>query len=242
MSTTAPTAIPDHFLKAFYARDRRYDGVFFTGVTSTGVYCRPVCRARKPKQENCVFFHTAAEAEQAQFRPCLLCRPELAPGINTVASTGTNVGERQQRRNSNKALGVTPKQWQRTQQLLLAKQLLTDTSMSVTDVAFAAGFGSVRRFNDVFKQRYQLTPSSLRKAPADSNHNADWINLSLSYRPPYRWQELLGFLATRQIYGVEHITDSSFSRCLRAVNSEKTATAVARTVKLKSPTMRPNTN
>ncbi len=213
--------VPEHFLKAFYARDRRYDGVFFIGVTSTGIYCRPVCRARKPKPENCVFFHTAAEAEMADFRPCLLCRPELAPGLPTVAPnfssitpSDKSVGERQQRRNSKQAIGVTPKQWQRTQNLLLAKQLLTDTNISVTDVAFAAGFSSVRRFNDVFKQRYQLTPSGLRKTHAHASSHNDWLQLTVSYRPPYRWQELLAFLAKRQIYGVEHITEHSFARSL----------------------------
>lgn len=174
-----------------------------------------------------MFFNTAAEAELADFRPCLLCRPELAPGVSGVAPNSPFVepedqtlGERQQRRNSKQAFGVTPKQWQRTQNLLLAKRLLTDTEMSVTDVAFAAGFSSVRRFNDVFKQRYQLTPTGLRKTKAQNPEQKDWLRLTLNYRPPYRWQELLAFLASRQIYGVEHITDHSFARSLALVNRD----------------------
>lgn len=209
--------LPEHYYKAFYARDPRYDGVFFTGVTSTGIYCRPVCRARKPKRENCVFFESAAQAELAQFRPCLICRPELAPALRPAEQQNqihcASLSERQRRRNTKANLGATPKQIQRTQQLLLAKQLLTDTAMSVTDVAFGAGFGSVRRFNQVFKQQYQLTPSSLRQKK-NTVTQADWINLTLGYRPPYRWQELLVFLGARTIPGVEHITDTQFSRTL----------------------------
>lgn len=217
--------IPEHYYKAFYARDPRYDGVFFTGVTSTGVYCRPVCRARKPKRQNCVFFDSAALAEQAAFRPCLLCRPELAPGLSPNHRNGDHghyheLGERQQRRLTKSSVGATPKQLERTQKLLLAKQLLTDTHLPITDVAFAAGFGSVRRFNDLVKKHYNLTPSALRKHKSAPTQNNDWINLTLGYRPPYRWTELLNFLRTRMIPGVENITESSFSRSLVYKNTD----------------------
>jgi len=207
--------IPDHYFKAFYARDQRYDGVFFTGVTSTGVYCRPVCKARKPKPQNCVFFNSAAEAEQAHFRPCLLCRPELAPGTDPEINTPTQtLSERQQRRHALNAMGVTPKQWQRTEQLLLAKQLLTDSQLSVTEIAFASGFNSVRRFNTVFKNHYQMNPTRLRKSTQKTLANSDWIRLQIGYRAPYQWQPLLDFLRARAVSGVEYITDKTFSRCL----------------------------
>ncbi|WP_317931490.1 DNA-3-methyladenine glycosylase 2 family protein [Halioxenophilus sp. WMMB6] len=216
-------SFPEHYLKAFYARDPRYDGLFFTGVISTGIYCRPVCRARKPKRENCRFFTSPAEAEQSGFRPCLICRPELAPGASTQpaavpgALSTPAVSERHHRRLVKQCTGVTPRQWQRTQQLLLAKQLLTDTRLAITDVAFASGFSSLRRFNQLFKERYQLTPSALRRDSGEQGQAcSDWIQLSLGYRPPYRWPEMLGFLKARAVAGVEWIDDHSYHRTLRA--------------------------
>ena len=174
---------------AFQAKDARFDGRFFVGISTTGIYCRPVCRARKPKPENCTFYTTAAEAEQAGYRPCLLCRPEVAPGTSITDASANlvyraarmlekNCGNRQSLEEIAARLGytdrhlrrvftaeynVSPVQYLQTCRLLLAKNLLTDTDLSVLEVAMAAGFGSLRRFNDLFKKHYNLAPTALRK-------------------------------------------------------------------------------
>src|SRR5262245_18556496 len=173
---------------ALTARDPRFDGVFFVGVTSTRVYCRPICRVKRPKARNCRFFGTAQQAEQAGFRPGLRCRPELAPGNAPVDDAqriaqlivhrlgeerlDENAGveaiadqfqlsSRQIRRIVSKELGVPPIQLLLTRRLLLAKQLLTETAWPMTKVAFASGFASVRRFNDAFLTRYRMPPTRL---------------------------------------------------------------------------------
>ncbi|MBN8489230.1 MAG: methylphosphotriester-DNA--protein-cysteine methyltransferase family protein, partial [Burkholderiales bacterium] len=168
----------DSAYRALQAHDARFDGRFFVGVTSTGIYCRPVCRVRLPRRENCRFFGHAAAAEQAGFRPCLRCRPEQAPGLSgadaarSLAEAGARlishavavgespslpaiaerlgITERHLRRIFHAHLGVSPIDWQTTQRLLLAKRLLTDTTLPVTQVAAASGFGSLRRFNAAF--------------------------------------------------------------------------------------------
>ena len=155
--------------KALTARDRRFDGIFFVGVTSTGIYCRPICPVKTPKEANCLFFNSPQEAEQAHFRPCLRCRPELAPGnapiddsqriahlivqrledgtigkdarLETIADQ-FELSSRQIRRIVQKELGVPPIQLLLTRRLLLAKQLLTETTLAVTEIAFASGFSS----------------------------------------------------------------------------------------------------
>jgi AraC family transcriptional regulator of adaptative response / DNA-3-methyladenine glycosylase II len=228
--------------RALSARDRRFDGLFFVGVTSTGIYCRPICPARTPKQANCRFFASAQEAEQAHFRPCLRCRPELAPGSAPVddsqrvaqlivqrledGTIGNDAGlesiarqfelsSRQVRRIVQKELGVAPIQLLLTRRLLLAKQLLTETSLAVTEIAFASGFSSLRRFNDAFRTRYRLAPSRLRKqAHAGSGlaGTTDTSTLQLVYRPPYDWHGVLRFLSTRALRDVEWVTDSSYAR------------------------------
>lgn len=180
---------PRHCYEALAARDVRFDGVFFVGVSSTGIYCRPVCPVRIPGFERCSFYPSAASAEKAGFRPCLRCRPELAPGSSSVEasarlaraaaaridagalSEGTvadlarelGVGARQLRRVVQSELGVSPSALAQTRRLLLAKQLLTDTDLRVVDIAFASGFSSVRQFNRTFRQRYRMSPSALRK-------------------------------------------------------------------------------
>jgi AraC family transcriptional regulator of adaptative response / DNA-3-methyladenine glycosylase II len=228
--------------RALSARDRRFDGLFFVGVTSTGIYCRPICPARTPKQANCRFFASAQEAEQAHFRPCLRCRPELAPGSAPVddsqriaqlmvqrledGTIGNDAGmesiarqfhlsSRQVRRIVQKELGVAPIQLLLTRRLLLAKQLLTETSLSVTDIAFASGFSSLRRFNDAFRTRYRLAPSRLRKqVDPDSGvvGARDSSTLQLVYRPPYDWGGVLRFLSARALRDVEWVTESSYAR------------------------------
>lgn len=228
--------------QALASHDPRFDGVFFVGVTSTGIYCRPICPAKTPKQANCRFFGSAGAAEKAAFRPCLRCRPELAPGNAPVdhaqrvahrilhrideelLEDGNNIGQiaktfgistRQLRRIVQAELGVSPSELIRTRRLLLAKQLLTETKLPVIDVAFASGFSSLRRFNDAFLSQYQMPPSRLRKVAAKENGMIDAAGtskLQLSYRPPFNWEAMLDFLRVRAIKEVEWVTDESYSR------------------------------
>src|SRR5688572_6380219 len=231
--------------KALSARDVRFDGIFFVGVTSTDVYCRPICPARTPKAANCRFFATPQQAEHEGFRPCLRCRPELAPGSAPV-DDGQRIAQlmvqrleeghfdekagleaiadqfelssRQIRRIIQKELGVPPIQLLLTRRLLLAKQLLTETSLPITEVAFASGFASLRRFNDAFSGRYGMPPTRLRKTATDDVRamvDGQTSTLQLSYRPPYDWKGLLAFLAARALAGVELVTDTSYARTVR---------------------------
>ncbi|WP_354685398.1 AlkA N-terminal domain-containing protein [Cupriavidus necator] len=230
---------PDTCYKAVASHDRRFDGRFFVGVSSTGVYCRPVCAVRTPKRENCSFYESAAAAEKHGFRPCLRCRPELAPGHGladisgrlaqaaatlidegfmaegSVAALAARIGvtERHLRRLFDAQFGVSVLEYAQTQRLLLAKRLLADTALPVTEVALAAGFGSVRRFNDVLKTRYGLTPVALRRRAADGV--ADRLVFELGYRPPFAWDAWLGFLATRAVDGIEEMRDGAYARTLR---------------------------
>ncbi|HIT04147.1 MAG TPA: DNA-3-methyladenine glycosylase 2 family protein, partial [Candidatus Caccocola faecipullorum] len=226
---------------ALLARDARFDGRFFVGVSSTGVYCRPICRVKAPKFENCTFFAAAAEAEQAGYRPCLRCRPELAPGSSPMdASTALaraaalsieeNCGDgesleavaarfgctaRHLRRVFEAEYHVTPVRWRLTCRLLLAKSLLADTALPVVDIAAASGFGSLRRFNDAFKKYYKMNPSAMRRSAAKARSNGGAITVSLGYRPPYLWDEILRFFAARAIPGVETVRGGAYMRAVR---------------------------
>ena len=231
--------------KALASHDPRFDGVFFVGVTSTGIYCRPICPAKVPQQKNCRFFANAEAAEKASFRPCLRCRPELAPGqapvdkahriahllmhrINEgLLDDGAGVEEiagqfeissRQLRRIIQKELGVSPIELMQTRRLLLAKQLLTDTRLPVTEIAFASGFSSLRRFNDAFRTQYRMPPTRLRQAAAGGEaaiNAADTSSHRLSNRPPYDWDGLLAFLDARKIKDVEFVANGSYLRTVR---------------------------
>ncbi|MBA9084693.1 AraC family transcriptional regulator of adaptative response / DNA-3-methyladenine glycosylase II [Fontibacillus solani] len=231
---------------AFVAKDARFDGRFFVGISSTRIYCRPVCRARQPKAENCTFYSTAAEAELAGYRPCLLCRPELAPGTSITdattvlahkaarmleknCGTGQSLDElagrlgctdRHLRRVFTTEYNVSPVQYLQTCRLLLAKNLITDTNLNIIDVAMAAGFGSLRRFNDLFKKHYNLTPTTLRKQSAAGKQKNGDITLALGYRPPYRWEEMLNFLAGRAITGIEVVKNGEYMRTVHLENAE----------------------
>ncbi|MFV0395761.1 MAG: AlkA N-terminal domain-containing protein [Coprobacillaceae bacterium] len=224
--------------QALKSKDTKFDGQFFVGVASTGIYCRPVCRAKLSKVKNCTFYSTAAAAEQDGYRPCLLCRPELAPGnalvdaSSSLAERATKILEencgrgqtieevahdlgctdRHLRRVFSKEYNVSPVQYLQTCRLLLAKNLLTDTDISILDVAMASGFGSLRRFNDAFKKQYRLTPTNLRKQTNNTNTMGNTICLSLGYRPPYRWKEMLTFLSTYKIPRVELVEDDVYYR------------------------------
>jgi AraC family transcriptional regulator of adaptative response / DNA-3-methyladenine glycosylase II len=231
---------------AFKAKDPRFDGRFFVGVSSTGIYCRPVCRAKQPKIENCTFYHTAAEAEQAGYRPCLLCRPELAPGASITDAASNlvyratkmlekNCGNRQSleeiagrlgytdrhlRRVFTEAYHVSPVQYLQTCRLLLAKNLLTDTDLPVLDIAITAGFGSLRRFNDLFKKQYNLSPTALRKRTSGKNKHISDVTLALGYRPPYFWEKMLEFFAGRAINGVEAVKNNEYMRTAHLVTAK----------------------
>jgi AraC family transcriptional regulator of adaptative response / DNA-3-methyladenine glycosylase II len=237
MDTAMHRDAPAAYL-ALKARDARFDGRLFVGVTSTGVYCRPVCRVRTPRFENCRFFATRAQAEAATFRPCLKCRPEIAPGLSAMDSSAAlaehaaraiehavhageplalpavaarlGVTDRHLRRIFAAAHGVAPLAYLTTQRLLLAKQLLTDTAMPVTQVALASGFGSLRRFNHAFASHYRLSPTQLRRA----GRSADGQGLRLAWRPPLDVEGLLGFFARRQLAGVEQVEGLVLRRTL----------------------------
>jgi AraC family transcriptional regulator of adaptative response / DNA-3-methyladenine glycosylase II len=228
---------------ALLSRDPRFDGVFFVGVTSTGVYCRPVCPAKTPKQGNCRFFTTAAAAEKAYFRPCLRCRPELAPGKAPVddahriatliaqriaegafddeagledVAAQLGLSSRQVRRIVQNEFGVSPIELVQTRRLLLAKQLLTETRLPVAEVAFASGFSSLRRFNDAFSTRYGMAPTRLRKeAEGTAQPTAQTLTLQLAYRPPYDWRGVLRFLEGRALRGVEAVQDGAYLRTVQ---------------------------
>jgi AraC family transcriptional regulator, regulatory protein of adaptative response / DNA-3-methyladenine glycosylase II len=236
---------------ALKTHDARFDGRLFVGVTSTGIYCRPVCRVRTPLRRNCRFFANAASAECQGFRPCLRCRPELAPGLSLVDSSQVlaqhaarlieqaaraggevylptiaqrlGVTDRHLRRIFQQAFGVTPIDYLGTQRLLLAKQLLTDTAMPVTQVALASGHASLRRFNAAFAQRYRMNPSALRRQaqpdePSGRAESARTIDgtprLRLAFRPPFDIDGLLGFFARRCVAGVEAVQGRQLQRTL----------------------------
>jgi len=224
--------------RALAARDARFDGLFFVGVTTTRIYCRPICTARTPGRERCRFFSNSALAEQHGFRPCLRCRPELAPGhapVDAVRRTaraaahrieagalnnggslerlaqGLGLSTRQLRRAVRREFGVSPVELAQTQRLLLAKQLLAESSLPIIQVAFASGFQSVRRFNALFRSHYRLTPTKMRRA-SPKTLMADCVRLTLAYRPPLAWNALLRFLAGRATAGVESVDEESYSR------------------------------
>ncbi len=227
----------DACYRALAAHDPRFDGHFFVGVRSTRIYCRPVCTVRMPRRENCRFYPSAPAAERDGFRPCLRCRPELAPGFAAIDASARvvqaavtliddgfledrslealaqriGVTSRHLRRVFEAELGVSPVEYAQTQRLLLAKRLLTDTSMPVTDVAFASGFSSVRRLNALFSERYRMAPSRLRSADGDRR---DSLRFTLVYRPPYAWDATLAFFARRAIEGVEYCDPTRLRRAL----------------------------
>jgi AraC family transcriptional regulator of adaptative response / DNA-3-methyladenine glycosylase II len=234
------TLDPNTCYRALKSRDARFDGRFFVAVSSTRIYCRPVCTVKPPRRENCRFYPSAAAAESGGYRPCLRCRPELAPGNASVDATSRlaqaaasmmedrtldeegldsvavrlGITDRHLRRAFGAEFGVSPVEFAQTQRLLLAKRLLTDTVLPVTDVAFASGFGSVRRFNALFKQRYRLQPGQLRRHAPDSGA-MDVLNFELSFRPPYDWPAMSAFLAARAVAGVESVEAGRYRRTAR---------------------------
>ena len=236
--------------RALKARDARFDGRFFVAVSSTRIYCRPVCTVKPPRRENCRFFPSAAAAEASGYRPCLRCRPELAPGNASVDATTRlaqaaasmmedrtldqegldttasrlGITDRHLRRAFGAEFGVSPVEFAQTQKLLLAKRLLSDTALPVTEVAFASGFGSVRRFNALFRQRYRLRPGQLRgqrRGGVPATAAADALNFELSFRPPFDWPAVSAFLGARAIAGVEAVEGGCYRRTVRVPSDGK---------------------
>jgi len=197
------------------ARDRRFDGVFFVAITTTRVYCRPCCPSRLAYDQHRRFFDSAAAAERAGFRPCLRCRPELAPGrgmsavsrlaavaAQRIAAGALNghsvadlalelgVSERHLRRALERELRVSPLELAQTHRLLLAKRLIVDTDLPMTRVAYASGFQSLRRFNTLFRDQYRMPPSALRHGRRGVARGEGSLRLTLAYRPPFAWDVL----------------------------------------------------
>jgi AraC family transcriptional regulator of adaptative response / DNA-3-methyladenine glycosylase II len=234
---------PDACYRALQTRDARFDGRFFTGVKTTGIYCRPVCPATTPFRRNVEFYATAAAAAEAGFRPCLRCRPETAPdgGAWRGSSSTVNralalieqgaldeardivgladrlgIGERQLRRLFRKHLGASPVSVAQTRRVHLAKQLLHETSLPMAEVAMASGFGSLRRFNESFQTMFGRPPSALRRqavTEASAGPQGE-VTVKLRYRPPYNWPAMLSFLAARAIPGMEMVEGDAYGRVI----------------------------
>jgi len=227
----------DILYRALRRRDARFDGRFFVGVVTTGIYCRPVCPARAALRQNIRFYPHAAAAEAAGFRPCRRCRPETAPGsppwLGPAAVVGRalrllehgaseegvaafasrfGVGERQLRRLFVRHLGASPGQILRTRRVHFAKQLVVETTMPLTEVALAAGFGSVRQFNAAYRGTFGRTPTEARRRGRHAGALDAPLELKLPYRPPLAWRELLGFIQARAIPGVESVSGDAYRR------------------------------
>jgi AraC family transcriptional regulator of adaptative response / DNA-3-methyladenine glycosylase II len=234
----------ESFRRARLSRDPRFDGIFFVGVFSTGIYCRPICPAVAAKEVNVGYFGSALAAANEGLRPCLRCRPDSAPQSNPWIGTQTTVNRavslinrgilsgpdaisldiladklgitsRYLRELFHRHLGVSPKKYALYQQLMFAKQLLHETAMPITDIAFAAGFNSVRRFNELFQQELQLTPSAIRKSgdkPTGLTSNSTSLQLKLFYRPPFNWQYMREFYRSRAVEELEWIGEDYYGR------------------------------
>ncbi|CDU12205.1 AlkA N-terminal domain-containing protein [Vibrio coralliirubri] len=228
---------------ARYARDARFDGMFFTAVKTTGIFCRPICPASPPKEENVEYFSHQAQALKAGYRPCLRCRPDSAPfspawkGVETTflramqlidngalnlgsivdLATRLGISDRYLRTLFDNYIGVSPKQYSLYSQLMFAKQLLHTSSMSITDVGFASGFNSTRRFNDAFQKELQLSPTQIRRAkPSDTLSN----HIQLGFNGPLDWNHLLDFYRRRMIEGLEDVGEDYYQRSVN-VNGSK---------------------
>ncbi len=238
---------PEACYRALRTRDARFDGRLFVGITSTGIYCRPICPARSARFENCRFFPSAAAAQEAGFRPCLRCRPETAPDLGSWRGTSNTVsrglaliadgaldgeaanvdalaerlgvGGRQLRRLFQQHLGASPITVAQTRRVLFAKQLIHDTRLPMAEIAMAAGFGSIRRFNETFQQLFRRPPSALRRKAVlplpEGSVGEIGVTVRLSYRPPYDWEAMLAFLKARAIDGVEWIDGGVYRRTVQ---------------------------
>jgi AraC family transcriptional regulator of adaptative response / DNA-3-methyladenine glycosylase II len=226
--------------RARLSRDSRFDGQFFVGVRTTGIYCRPVCPANPPRRENVEYFPSAAAAGEAGFRPCLRCRPECAPGtpawhgasttvrrgLRLIANGALDDGNVEQlaerlgvtsrhlRRLFRMHLGASPLAVAHTQRLHFAKRLIDQTRMPLRDIAVAAGYRSIRRFNDTFLSTYGRSPRELRRHFAEVVPRDAAFAIELPYRKPFAWRQLLEFAAARSIPGVESVTGNAYRRTI----------------------------
>ena len=231
---------PEICRRARLSRDQRFDGEFFLAVTTTGIYCRPVCPARPPRESNVRYYRSAAEAAQAGFRPCLRCRPESAPLSPAWLGTETTlkralalihegylndnalgelaarlgVGERYLRKLFQQKLGVSPTSVAQTQRLHFAQKLLLETALPITDVAFASGFGSVRRFNSATRDAFGCAASELRRRPRQTV-GGQGVTLTIAVRPPYDWRGLANFFTRHAVDGIESFSGNTYRRQLR---------------------------
>lgn len=227
--------------RARLSRDVRFDGKFFIGVRTSGVYCRPICPARTAKESNVRYFPSAAAAAEAGFRPCLRCRPECSPGTpawlgtpNTVAralrlideggledggvevlAERLGIGSRHLRRLFLRHLGATPSAVAKTRRLHFAKKLIDETGLPMSQVALASGFGCVRRFNVAIQTTYHRTPTQIRRtAHQRMMQEKNQYRFHLRFRPPYHWNGMLAFLAARATPGVEIVEQGSYRRSI----------------------------
>ncbi|WP_343847652.1 DNA-3-methyladenine glycosylase 2 family protein [Bowmanella denitrificans] len=223
------------YQRARLSRDRRFDGRFFVAVKTTGIFCRPICPAVAPKEENVEYYPMAELAMQAGYRPCLRCRPDSSPqswawkGVETsveralkllaqypelsLADIADKLGvtDRYLRKLFQQRLGIAPKRYQLFRQLLQAKQLLHQTNLNVEQVALACGFQSSRRLQDNFRQYLQLSPGQIRSNATGQQS----MQIQLNFRPPYNWPMLRDFLALRAVPGTEWVTENSYARLFR---------------------------
>ena len=226
--------------RARIARDVRFDGRFFSGVLTTRIYCRPICPVLPARSRNVVFFPTAAAAEGSGFRPCLRCRPEAAPGSPAWRGTAATVsralrlieqgaldegsvadlaailgiGPRHLTRLFLEHVGASPSAAARTRRVQLAKMLLSDTRLTVADVAFAAGFQSIRRFNAVFRETYRRPPSAIRRLAPQGGIDGGAIALRLAFRPPLGWRNLTRFFDAERTVSVEEVSLQGYRRTI----------------------------
>lgn len=237
------TAIPDAATcyKAVSSRDRRFDGVFYTAVATTGIYCRPSCPARTPARPNVTFFPTAAAAQAAGYRACKRCIPDATPGSPLWDVHATTAGRamrliadgvvdregvgglashlgytsRHLTRVLTTELGAGPLALARARRAQTARSLIDATSLNFTEIAFAAGFDSVRQFNDTVRAVYGTTPTQLRGRPGRSAATPGTIRLRLAVRTPFHGSSLLRFLGPRALPGVETVGEGWYARTLR---------------------------
>jgi len=230
--------------RARISRDARFDGRFFIAVTSTGIYCRPICPSPTSKSTNVRYYATAAGAAEAGFRPCLRCRPEAAPGTPGWLGTSAvvrralrliqegaldemsvddlaeriGIGSRHLHRLFTKHVGASPIAVAQTRRLHFAKRLLDETDLPITQVALASGFGSLRRFNYTFQHTYNRAPRDLRRQrrKGSAAADADEVVLKLSFRPPYDWPQVRDFLAARAVPGVERVDERGYARTVKS--------------------------
>lgn len=237
MTLITDPSLQHRYSLARHARDARFDGEFFIAVKTTGIYCRPICPANTPLEKNIAYYQSAVAAAHDGFRPCLRCRPDSAPQSCAWQGTDTTfkraltliqqgalqheslpqlaerlgISDRYLRALFQSKLGTSPKKYALYQQCLFAKKLLHESALSITDVGFAAGFNSIRRFNEAMKQQLGLAPSDIRKVNREAGHG---IELSLCYRPPLAWETMLDFLQQRAIDGLEWVDNARYGRTI----------------------------